>query len=161
MTGSTKTKTNKSSGMMTHMRISEIASGWITNQKLVENNYLQWNTVIEIYVVGRQKTNHLLADHPAVVTDAWTLDDILLYQILTTMKLKIQDLVLHCMTIKELWSFLRDLYGGSNNINMAYDIIHELFRKKQNGHLIDDHYIEFNRLAEEFRQIFLIRSDVK
>jgi len=53
----------------------------------------------------------LLADPPTPVTDAWTLDDVLLYQILTPMEPKIQDLFLHCMTVKELWCFLRDLYG--------------------------------------------------
>jgi len=45
----------------------------------------------------------LLADPPTPVTDAWTLDDVLLYQILTPMEPKIQDLFLHCMTVKELW----------------------------------------------------------
>ena len=57
--------------------------------------------------------------------------------------------------------FSADLYGGSSNINRIYDIIQELFWKKQNGRPMDDHYGEFNRLAEELRQIFLIMSDVK
>jgi len=66
---------------------------------------LQWKQMIEIYVVGREKTNHLLADPPKV-KDARTLDDnVLLHQILTTMELKIQDLVLHCMTVKSYGVF--------------------------------------------------------
>ena len=93
--------------------------------------------------------------------DAWTLDDnVLLYQILT-MKPKIQDLVLHCITVKELWWFLKDLYGGIGNISRAYDVIQELFRKKQDGQPMDAHYGEFNRPSEELRQIFLITLDVK
>ena len=55
----------------------------------------------------RGKTSHLLVDPPIPVIDAWTLDDnILLYQILTTMEPKIQNLVLHCLTVKKVWSFL-------------------------------------------------------
>ena len=65
------------------------------------------------------------------------------------------------MSVKELWYFLHELYGGGNNINRAYDVIQELFRKKQNDKAIDDHYDKFNRLAKEIRQIFLIISDVK
>ena len=80
---------------------------------------------------GWSWTSHLLADPPTPVTDVWTLDNnVLLHQILITIELKIQDLVLHCMTMKKLWCFLRDLYGGSNNINRAHDIIQELFQKK-------------------------------
>jgi len=33
--------------------------------------------------------------------------------------------------------------------------------EEENVQLMDDHYGEFNRLAEELRQIFLITSDVK
>jgi len=40
--------------MTTQTRISEIVSDKITDQKLDENNYLQWNRVIEIYVTGRE-----------------------------------------------------------------------------------------------------------
>jgi len=86
-------------------------------------------------VDGRGKTSCLFADSPTPVTGAWILDNnVLLYQILTAMKLKIQDLVLHCIiTLKELWCFLKDLHGGRGNINIAYDVIQQLFRKKQDG----------------------------
>ena len=65
------------------------------------------------------------------------------------MELKIQDLILHCMTVKELWYFLKDLYGENDNINRAYDVIQELFWKKQDGWLIDAQYDEFNLLVDE------------
>jgi len=100
-------------------------------------------------VTDRRKTIHLMVDPPTPVTDAWTLDDnVLLRQILTTIEPRIHDLILHCMTVKELRYFLRDLYEGSSNINRAYDVIQELLRKKQNGRPMDDHYGEFNHLAE-------------
>jgi len=63
--------------------------------------------------------------------------------------------------MKELWCFLHELYGGNNNINMAYDVIQELFRKKQNGQPMDDHYDKFNRIAEELRRVFSITSGAK
>ena len=86
------------------------------------------------------------------MTNAWTLNDnVLIHQILTTMKPKIQDLVLHCITVKELQCFLKDLYGGSDTINRAYDVILELFQKKQNSQRMDAHYREFNCLEEELR----------
>jgi len=66
----------------------------ITNQKFNENNYLQWKRVIETYVAGRENTSHLLEDPPTPVINAWTLDNILLHQMLTTMKPKIHDLIL-------------------------------------------------------------------
>ena len=47
----------------------------ITDWKLDGNNYLQWKRLIEIYVVGREKTSYLLADSLSLVTDDWTLDD--------------------------------------------------------------------------------------
>jgi len=143
-------------------RVSELFSGRITDRKLDGNNYLQWKRVVEIYVASRGKTSHLSADPPTPTTDSWTLDDnVLLHQILTSMVPKIQDLVLHCLTVKELWAFLADLYGGRSDVNRAYDVIQELFRKKQDGKHMDDHYGEFNRLAEELRQIFPITGDIK
>ena len=94
-------------------------------------------------MASRGKTSHLLANPPTPVTDAWTLDDnILLYQVLTTIEPKIQDLILHCMIVMELWCFLCELYGESNNISKAYDVIQKLFQKKQNGQTMDDHYDE-------------------
>ena len=85
---------------------------------------MQWKRVIEIHIVDRGKTSHLLADYPTPVTDAWILDDnILLHHILITMKPKIQDLALHYITVKELSCFLWDLYEGRSNINRAYNII--------------------------------------
>jgi len=48
-------------------------------------------------VAGQGKTIYLLANPPTPVIDALTL--------LTTMKTKIQDLVLYCMIVKELWCF--------------------------------------------------------
>ena len=44
---------------------------------------------------------------------------------------------------------------------MTYDVIHELFRKKQNGQPMDDHYDKFNRIAEELRRVFSITSGAK
>ena len=58
-------------------------------------------------MAGLKKTSQMLAEPPTPVTDAWTLDDnIIQHQISTMMELKIQVLVLHCMTVKELWCFL-------------------------------------------------------
>ena len=87
MAASTETTVGKSSGTTAQTRISEIISDRITERKLKGNNYLQLKWVIEIYVVGREKTSHLLADPPTPVTDAWT----------STMESKIKDLVLHCV----------------------------------------------------------------
>ena len=96
------------------------------------------------------------------MTDAWILEDSsLTHQVQTTIEPKIHDLVFHCVTVKELWYFLHELYKGSSNINRAYDAIQKLFQKKQNGKPIDDHNGEFNHLAKELHQIFLITSDVK
>ena len=134
----------------------EIVLDRITDWKFDKNNYQQWKWVIEIYVARREKTIHLLVDPPTPMTDAWALEDTkLLYQVLTIMEPKIQDLILHCLTTKESWYFLCELYRRSN-INIAYDVIQELFRKKQNGQPMYDHYNKFNRLAKELRQIFLI-----
>ena len=74
-------------------------------------------------------------------------DSSLLHQVLVTIELKIKDLVLHCVTMKKLCHFLCELYEGSINIKRAYDVIQELFRKKQKGKPMDDHYDELNRLA--------------
>ena len=120
MADSTETKTGESNRTMTQMRISEIVFGKISDRKLDENNYLQWKWVIDIYMAGREKTSYLSADPFIPVTNASTLDDnVLLHQILTTIEPKIQDLVLHCMIVKELWCFLKDLYEVSCNINRA------------------------------------------
>ena len=116
--------------------------------------------VIEIYMAGREKTSHLLVDPPTSVTDVWTLDDnVLLYQILTTMEPKIQDLV--CMIVKELWYFLKDLYGGSGNINRAYDVYPLVVSEKAGWSAYGCSYGKYNCLADKLRQIFSIMSDVK
>jgi len=82
-------------------------------------------------VIGREKTSHLLPVPLTPMRDAWTLEDNnLLHRVLTMMGSKIHDLVFHCVTLKELRCFLRELCGKGNNINKAYGIIHELFQKK-------------------------------
>ena len=82
-------------------------------------------------MAGCGKTSHLSAGPPTLVTDARTLEDSnLLHQVLSMMEPKIQELVFHCVGVKELWCFLCELYNRSSNINMAYDIIQELFQKK-------------------------------
>jgi hypothetical protein len=83
-------------------RVSEIFSGKITKRKFIGNNYLQLKRV-EIYATGRGKIGYLLVVPYTPKIDSWTLDDSnLLHQILTTMEPKIQDLVLHYVTVMEL-----------------------------------------------------------
>ena len=85
------------------MRISEIFSSRITHWKLEVNNYLQQKWIIKIYVADCGKASHLLTDPPTPGTNVWTLEDNnLLYQILTPIEPKIQDSILHCVTVKEL-----------------------------------------------------------
>ena len=61
MAESTKTKAGKSSGTTSYQEFLRV-SGRITNQKLDGNNYLQLQWVTEIYVAGREKISHLLAE---------------------------------------------------------------------------------------------------
>ena len=82
---------------------------------------MQWKRVIEIYVAGREKTSHLLADSPTPVMDDWTLDDnIVLHQILTTVEPKIEDKVLHCMTMKEVCFLLVESVLFLKNMQINY-----------------------------------------
>lgn len=111
MVGSIKTNATE---FLVQTRVSEIFFGKITDRKLDDNNNLQWKRVFDIYVANREKTNHFLTDPPSSIADAWTHNDIiLLHQILTTVEPKIQDLILRCVTVKELSQNYRTFLGIS------------------------------------------------
>ena len=57
-------------------------------------------------------------------------DALFLGEILNSIKPHVQDLILYCRIIKEMWIYLDRLYSGGNNLNQAYDVIQELFKGK-------------------------------
>lgn len=46
------------------------------------------------------------------------------------MEPKIQDMVMHTSTMKEMWNYL-ELYSDKNNLNRALDVIREMFQREQ------------------------------
>ena len=52
-------------------------------------------------------------------------------QLLNIIEPKIQDLVMHTSTLKEIWNYLEELYSGKNNLNRVFDVIHEMFQSKR------------------------------
>ena len=59
-----------------------------------------------------------------------------------------------------MWIYL-DMYSGGSNLSRAYDIIHELFRSKQESRMLAQFYANFNKLSEEVTEIFPITAVVK
>lgn len=55
----------------------------------------------------------------------------------------------------------KNFYDGCSNVDRAYDMIHELFHKKQDDKSTNDHYGEFNYLVKELHHIFSITASVK
>ena len=79
----------------------------ITHRDLNGDNYLQWKRIVEINLTDCEKNSHLYTDPPSFKTDEWERDDDALFsQLLNIMEPKIQDLVMHMSTIKEMWKYL-------------------------------------------------------
>ena len=80
--------------------------------------------IIEINLTGREKKSHLYTDPLSSQTNEWQQEDAALFdQLLSIMKLSIQDLMMHMSIMKEMWNYLEELYLGKNNLNRAFDII--------------------------------------
>jgi len=65
------------------------------------------------------------------------------------MEPKVQDMVMHTSTVKEMWNYLEELYSGKNNLNRAFDVIQEMFRSKKGNKILSQHYADFNMIYEE------------
>ena len=69
--------------------VFEIISGKITHKKFDGYNYLQCKRIIEAYLMGGGKDDHLTID---LVTNDWKREDAMLFvQILNTMEPCVQD----------------------------------------------------------------------
>ena len=73
---------------------------------------------------------------------------------------KIQDLVMHMLTVKEMWNYLDELYSEKNNLNRAFDVIQEMLKSKKSNKILSQHYANFNR-AYELKVLFFISQYVK
>ena len=65
------------------------------------------------------------------------------------MESRVQDLVIHSCTVKELWDYLEKVYSGRSNPNYAYDVIQELFRCKKGNKMLAQYYVNFNKSTKE------------
>jgi len=62
------------------------------------------------------------------------------------MELRVQDLILYCRTVKEMWTYLGRLYAGDNHLSRAHNVIQKLFRSKQDSQMLTQFYVDFNKL---------------
>ena len=70
-------------------------------------------------------------------------------------------LAIHMLTLKEMCNYLEELHSGKNNINRAFDIIHEMFRSEKGNKTLSQHYANFNMVYEELKVLSFILQDVK
>lgn len=89
----------------------------LTTRKLKGlENYSQWKNAVTMSLKGRRKSDHLTTEPPAETTPEgvdWHTDDANLVNLLwDCTEPKVSDLVSHCQTVKELWTYLELLYSG-------------------------------------------------
>jgi len=85
--------------------VQEFVSGKITGRKLSMDgeNYLQSWKIVKIHVKGQGKKRHLTEGPLEPMTDKWEQDDAHFFsQILNSLKVKTQDMVMHTSTVKEI-----------------------------------------------------------
>jgi len=110
--------------------VPEFITNKIIDRKLNEHNYLQWRKIVEINLTGHEKKSHLYTDPLSSKTDKWKQeDDALFDQLLNIMESKIQDLVMHTSTLKEMWNtILRSYIRGRIiliNLSMSFKNVSE------------------------------------
>ena len=75
---------------------------------------------VEVYVRGRVKKRYL----PEPMADEWEREDAQIFsQNLNSLKQKVQDVVMHTSTVKEMCECPGELYSGSNILNKAYNVV--------------------------------------
>lgn len=110
---------------------------------------------------GRRKSDHLTTEPPAETTSEgvdWHTDDANLVNLLWDC---VSDLVSHCQTVKQIWTYLDLLYSGKNNASRVYEASQAFNHYSIGDKSVTDHFAEFSKLNEEFNALLSITADVK
>ena len=79
---------------------------------------------MEVHLKGRKKKRYLTEPPLDPMTDGWERGCACFSsQILNSLEQKVQDVAMHTSIEKEIWECLEELYSGSNNLNMVYDVV--------------------------------------
>lgn len=138
----------------------------LTTRKLKGlENYSQWKNAVTMSLKGRRKSDHLTTEPPVETTPEgvdWHTDDANLVNLLwDCTEPKVSDLVSHCQTVKELWTYLELLYSGKNNASRVYEASQAFNHCSMGDKSVTDHFAEFSKLNEEFNALLPITTDVK
>jgi len=63
--------------------------------------------------------------------------------------------------VKERWEYSEELYLETNNLNMACNVIQELFWSYQERKPLPQCYAGFRKVYKELKMLFHISTDVK
>ena len=79
--------------------------------------YIPWKESIQLFldVIGKQ--DHLRAEPLKDPTKAKWIDDRLLFILIyNTLESEVQDYIVHCNTVKELWELLESIYSKKDHV---------------------------------------------
>ena len=71
---------------------------------------------------------------------------------------QVESVITHCKTVKELWDFLKFIFGKSNNLNRTYALLQEIFCHKHDKRKLMDYFLEFKKYNEELTSLLACKS---
>ena len=167
LTGSVMSTSNVTMSSSSSERVvSTIVHAPLTTRKLTgPDNFLQWKNVVMMSLVGRGKDNHLRDDPPSEESSKWKewrMSDANLVNLLwDCMDTNVSNLVSHCSSVKQLWTYLDELYSGRQNTSRMYDVVRAWSHCSMDSRNVTEFFGEFSRLSAEFDTLLPIASDIK
>ena len=135
----------------------------ITEHKLNDLNYLDWNKTIRIYIRSICMTAHLKKDPPTDDSkDQWMEEDSRLYlQIRNSIYNEVIILITHCEFVKELMDYLEFLYFGKGNVSRIFEMCKAFHLPEKQDKSLTAHYMEFKKTYEELNMLLPFSVDIK
>ncbi|OAY30466.2 hypothetical protein MANES_14G029767v8 [Manihot esculenta] len=135
--------------------------------KLNDSNYVVWAKMMEMFITGRGKSNHLTGTpSPPTETDPaiylWqTNDNIVRGWLIQTVEQKLRPNLLQHKTSKGLWDALKIIFNTGSNKLIIYELQSKAYKLTQQGSNLEDLYNDLQAIWAEIdeRQPTRIEGD--
>ncbi|OVA14978.1 hypothetical protein BVC80_65g25 [Macleaya cordata] len=125
----------------------------ITSVKLYGGNYLGWCHAVEVFLMGKDKSEHILEEPPSKDSPKyreWARNDaIVLGWLWNSMEPAVARSVQYMKTARLVWTRLKALYSQARNVSRIYDIFDEMFKCRQSGKPLIEYYSLMSGLWDE------------
>lgn len=134
----------------------EPSSSLLTGHKLNGSNYLQWSSLILLFIRGKGHEEYLTSEFlPLSVNDPnaqiWKIDNsIVMSWLVSSMTPDIAENFLLYETVQEIWETARKLYSSKENISTIFEIESTLHELRQGELNVIQYY---NLLSRSWQQL--------